>query len=120
MEKRVAEIFYLELEWPNQMRIEFGGPSLLLLIGVGKLCEKEKEPQMQLLIVELHEMVTGFERLLGVEFSYERVKGAQMQLLIAGFHEMVLVAQRQPLFLEMVMVAKRQPLFLEMVILVGN
>ena len=102
MEKRVAEIFYLELEWPNQMRIEFGGPSLLLLIGAGKLCEKEKEQQMQLLIVELHEMVTGFERLLGVEFSYERVKGAQMQLLIVGFHEMVMVAQRQPLFLEMV------------------
>lgn len=102
MEKRAVEIFYLELEWPNETGIEFGGRSLLLLIGAGKWCEKEKEPQMQLLIVELLEMVTGFEGRLGIEFSHERVMGAQMQLLIVEFHEMVMVAQRQPVFLEIV------------------
>lgn len=99
------EIFYLELEWPNETGIEFGGPSLLLLIGAGKWCEKEKEPQMQLLIVELLEMVTVFERRLGIEFLHERVMavmGTQMQLLIVEFHEMVMVAQRQPVFLEIV------------------
>jgi hypothetical protein len=113
-------MFYLELERPNEMEIQVVGLPVLLS-GAGKWCEKEKVAQMQLLIEELHEMVTGFGRQLGFGLLHERVIGSPMQLLIVELHEMVMVAQRQPVFLEMVMVALNQPvlgLLHEMVMIV--
>ena len=54
-------MFYLELERPNELEIQVVGLPVLLS-GAGKWCEKEKVAQMQLLIVELHEMVTVAQR----------------------------------------------------------